>query len=223
MAAESTLLISELFYSIQGESTLAGAPCAFIRLAGCNLRCSYCDARYTYEEPGQSRTLAELTAFVAAYPAALIEITGGEPLLQDNIYPLMAALVTAGRTVLLETNGSLPLDRVAAGVMKIMDIKCPDSTMQDAMRWENLASLTSHDNLKFVISSRNDFSWATRQLRARLPGLGQDDNLPVVLFSPVLGKLAPALLADWILAEQLPVRLQLQLHKLLWPGSERGV
>jgi len=223
VAAEPTLLVSELFYSIQGESTLAGAPCAFIRLDGCNLRCSYCDARYTYEEPGQTRTVVELTAFIATHPTALVEITGGEPLLQDNVYPLMAALVGAGRTVLLETNGSLTLDRVPTGVGKVMDIECPASGMQEAMRWESLACLTGNDNLKFVLSSRDDFTWAADQLRAHLPGLGRDTNLPVAIFSPVLDKLAPARLAAWILAEGLPVRLQLQLHKLLWPGSPRGV
>lgn len=223
MADEPILQISELFYSIQGESTLAGAPCTFIRLADCNLRCSYCDASYTYEEPGQDIGLAELLAFVDQHPVALVEITGGEPLLQEGVYPLFDALLARGRQVLLETNGSVSLARVPAPVIKVMDIKCPSSTMHEQTDLDNLQYLAAHDNLKFVISNREDFDWAVRLLSERLPTLGADPGLPTVLFSPVTEQLHPASLVRWIMEAELPVRLQLQLHKIIWPNQKRGI
>lgn len=209
--------VSELFFSIQGESSYAGAPCLFIRLAGCNLRCSYCDARYTYEEEGSATGLVEILAFVDEHPGFPVEITGGEPLLQENVYPLMAALLAAGRTVLLETNGSINLGRVPAEVVKIMDIKCPGSGMADRFLEENLALMGPADEIKFVLSSRADYEWATAMLSNTALGHGN-----IIHFSPVPGLLNATELAEWILADQLPVRLQLQLHKTLWPGEDRG-
>jgi len=218
MAADSpTLAVSELFYSIQGESTFAGLPCLFIRLAGCNLRCNYCDARYTYEEKGDEKTIATLLSFVDATPGLPVEITGGEPLLQPDTILLMRELLPRGRTVLLETNGSLPLSAVPAEVIKIVDVKCPDSGMHNHLLLENLAALQPHDELKFVLSSRRDYDYAVSFIEThRL--LGRK-----LLFSPVTGRLQPAELASWLLADRLAVRLQLQLHKILWPDEKRGV
>ncbi|NTV12697.1 MAG: radical SAM protein [Desulfobulbaceae bacterium] len=212
-----TLEIAELFFSIQGESSYAGQPCVFIRLAGCNLRCHFCDARYAIEEPPTRRTLAELLAFAAEYPGFPVEVTGGEPLLQEGVYQLMTDLLAAGRLVLLETNGSLPLDRVPAGVIKIVDVKCPDSGTSESFVLGNLQQLSPTDELKFVISSRDDYNWAVDFLREH----GLPDHR-VVHFSPVTTILEPGIIADWILADRLPVRLQIQLHKVLWPEALRG-
>jgi len=212
------LQLSEIFYSIQGESSFAGYPCLFFRLSGCNLRCSYCDAKYTYEEPASPTALSALLAEAARYPKALVEITGGEPLLQDGVYPLMEALLAEGRTVLLETNGSLSLARVPLGVVKILDLKCPDSGMAGQMDLANLDLLDPRDEIKFVLSSRPDYDWA----RAMLAEHRLAEKAKVIL-SPVIDRLAPSLLAEWLLADALPARLQLQLHTLLWPGLKRGV
>ncbi len=218
------LQISELFYSIQGESTRAGLPCAFIRLAGCNLRCSYCDSRYTWEEAGTEMDLAGIHAWLDAYPGVMVEITGGEPLLQAPVFSLMQQLVDRGRTVLLETGGSLDIAQVPDQVAVIMDLKCPGSGMAGQNRWQNIETLRqrgirgARDEVKFVLSSAEDFSWADRVVSEhRLCQL-----LPV-LFSPVTDRLDPAELAALILARQLPVRLQLQLHTRIWPQCKRGV
>lgn len=218
------LLISELFYSIQGESTQAGLPCLFIRLTGCNLRCHYCDARYTWEEPGTPMTIAAILAWVAQTPVVPVEITGGEPLLQDAVYPLMDGLLRDGRAVLLETNGSLSLDRVPDAVRIVMDIKCPESGMTEHNLPDNLRLLRARgergcrDEIKFVLSSETDFHWA-RHLVRREQVIGM---LPI-LFSPVQPLLPPAVLAHLLLEHRLTVRLQLQLHTLLWPGQTRSV
>lgn len=212
-----TLNISELFFSIQGESSYAGRPCVFIRLAGCNLHCHFCDAGYANAEPPTRRSVTEILAFVAEYPGFLVEVTGGEPLLQAEVYPLLESLLASGRQVLLETNGSLPLDRVPTGVIKIVDVKCPDSGTGRSFAQNNLRLLGPEDELKFVISSRDDYNWALEFLREHhLPGPR------IVHFSPVTTLLEPGALADWILADRLPVRLQIQLHKVLWPGALRG-
>lgn len=218
------LRISELFYSIQGESTRAGLPCLFVRLAGCNLRCAYCDARYTWEEAGTSMEWPDILAWVERFPGVMVEITGGEPLLQAGTLPLIQALLDAGRTVLLETNGSLPLDEVPDQAGIIMDIKCPDSGMAAHNLPENLVLLRERsqrgcqDEIKLALSSEADFHWARTVLEGnRLP-----PAVPV-LFSPVRPLLDPATLARLILAHRLPVRLQLQLHTLLWPDRSRGV
>ncbi|MFZ5774433.1 MAG: radical SAM protein [Thermodesulfobacteriota bacterium] len=214
---DNLLTISEIFYSIQGESSHAGLPCLFFRLSGCNLRCSYCDARYACDEPGEVMPIDALLAEAARHPGVLVEITGGEPLLQEGVYPLMEGLLAAGRTVLLETNGSLPIDRVPAGVCRILDLKCPDSGMNDWVEWANLSLLTPRDEIKFVVSSRRDYEWAREILR--MHGLGARVN---TILSPVTTRLAPAELASWLLEDRLPARLQLQLHTLLWPGKKRG-
>ena len=219
-----TLLVSELFYSLQGESTRAGLPCLFIRLAGCNLRCRYCDASYTWEEAGTITPLADILAFAGQYPGVMIEITGGEPLLQPSVYVLMQALVDRQRMILLETNGSLALDRVPGQVTIIMDVKCPDSGMADRHLPSNFEMIRQRsrrhcqDEIKFVLSSSADFDWASKVVeQERLA------EYVAVLFSPVTAKLPPPQLAELILRHQLPVRLQLQLHTLLWPGQSRGV
>ncbi len=219
-----TLLVSELFYSIQGESTRAGLPCLFVRLSGCNLRCSYCDASYTWEEAGQAMSVAELLSWIKGVPAVMVEITGGEPLTQPAVYPLMSALLDTGRPLLLETNGSLPLDRVADEVGIIMDIKCPGSGMDAHNLEENLEILRARqqrgcrDEIKCVLSSEDDFHWA-RELVCR-EGL---EDWAVLFFSPVVSRLTPASLAALLLAHRLTVRLQIQLHTILWPELRRGV
>ena len=219
------LQVSELFYSIQGESTYAGYPCVFIRLAGCNLRCSYCDARYTYEEEPRLMAVEELLAFTRRYPAALVQITGGEPLAQEQVYLLLEELMWEERLVLLETNGSISLGRVPAAVVKIMDLKCPDSNMSDRMNLENLKLLTPADELKCVISSRSDYEWAVSMLRTHIPALANPAAIKKrvkILFSPVTERLSPELLAQWLLDDGLQVRLQLQLHRILWPRKTRA-
>lgn len=223
MLTDPALTVSELFYSIQGESTYAGLPCVFIRLAGCNLRCDYCDARYTYNEAGQNTGLSKIMAFVNQYPGAMVEITGGEPLLQDNVIPLMETLVAEQRLVLLETNGSLDISKVPSGVTVIMDIKCPGSGMPESLRPENLTALKEGDEIKFVLTSRQDYDWAVAFIKDHALTFPSNEQAPrSLLFSPVPGKLPPAQLAAWILHDQLPVRLQIQLHKILWPENDRG-
>jgi 7-carboxy-7-deazaguanine synthase len=218
------LRVSELFYSLQGESVRAGLPCAFVRLSGCNLRCSYCDSQYTWEEQGRLMSAAEICAWLEQYPGLLTEITGGEPLLQEAVYPLMDALLAQGRELLLETSGSLSIAKVPAAVRVILDIKCPDSGMAAKNDWNNLALLHQHrdagsqDEIKFVLTSLEDAAWAAQVVRQH----ELTDLLPV-LFSPVIERLAPEQLAAFILQEQLPVRLQLQLHRQIWPGLSRGV
>ncbi len=225
MTALQYLNISELFYSIQGESTYAGLPCVFIRLAGCNLRCGYCDARYTYEEAPTAMDLAAILAFVDKYPEVLVEITGGEPLVQTNVHPLIELLLARGRTVLLETNGSWPIDKVAREAIVIMDIKTPGSGMVEAFATDNIAYARARNSIiqgtcefKFVLTDQNDYHWA-RDLVHR-HNLSQSGP---VLFSPARGQVSPLDLATWILQDQLAVRLQLQLHTLIWPQLSRGV
>ncbi|HIJ89851.1 MAG: radical SAM protein [Desulfobulbaceae bacterium] len=219
MRDKPTLQLSEVFYSIQGESSFAGYPCLFFRLSGCNLRCSYCDAKYTYEEPATPTTVSDLLIEAAQYPNVHhIEITGGEPLLQEEVYPLMDGLLAAGRTVLLETNGSLGIERVPKEVIRIVDLKCPDSTMAEKMNLANLYLLMPHDEIKFVLSSRADYDWAKAMM-----GEHRLAEKAKVILSPVTNRLQPALLAQWLMADALPARLQLQLHTLLWPGLKRGV
>lgn len=217
MATDPSVSISEIFFSIQGESTYSGLPCFFIRLSGCNLRCSFCDARYTYEEPGEKFLVSELLEQANGYPGAIVEITGGEPLLQVGVYPLMEGLLAADRTVLLETNGSISLASVPARVIKIMDLKCPGSGMHDRMDLANFNYLTDNDEVKFVIGSRQDYDWAVRLIEE----YDLADRIKP-LFSPNTETMAATDLAALILADNLPVRLQLQLHKTLWPDMSRG-
>lgn len=217
MKTQLQLDLSELFFSIQGESSFAGSPCVFIRLAGCNLRCSYCDASYTYEEKSFQKSVAEILEYVDDFDTLPVEITGGEPLLQDNVYPLMEELLAAGHKVLLETNGSINLGKVPAGVVKIVDVKCPGSGMADSFLPENFELLNQEDEIKCVLTSRADYEWAKALLTDR-----QLFNHNTIHFSPVSGQLDAAEIADWLLADKLPVRLQLQLHKILWPDVDRG-
>ncbi|MGD9950806.1 MAG: 7-carboxy-7-deazaguanine synthase QueE [Desulfobulbus sp.] len=218
------LLVSELFYSIQGESAWAGLPCLFVRLAGCNLRCSYCDAGYTWQEPGQVMEPAAIMNWIVQSPGTMVELTGGEPLQQNGIYPLMQELLEHDRILLLETNGSLPICAVPDDVHIIMDVKCPDSGMAEHNLAENMKVLWERqrrgcrDELKFVLCSENDFHFA-RDMVVR----NNLERLLPVLFSPVASRFPPAHLAELLLKYHLNVRLQLQLHTLLWPSQSRGV
>ncbi len=216
--------IAEIFYSIQGESTFAGFPCVFIRLSGCNLHCSYCDTQYAVLEPGKAMTVDDILAQADLYPNALVEITGGEPLLQQNVYALMDRLVTNNRKVLIETNGSLDISAIPIDVTVIMDIKCPDSG-SNAMHHENIETIHRRaalrkgaTEIKFVLSSLADYIWA-KELTIQYDLSG---SAPV-LFSPVKNRLPVEDLASAILNDELPVRLQLQLHPIIWPNIQRGV
>jgi 7-carboxy-7-deazaguanine synthase len=212
------LTINEIFYSIQGESTRAGQPCVFVRLTACDLRCTWCDTAYAFHE-GQKRTLDEVVADVERYGCQLVEITGGEPLLQEDVYPLMQRLLDRGRTVLLETGGHRPTVDVPSEVIKIVDVKCPASGESGTTDWNNLDALSAHDEVKFVIENRGDYEFAVEVVRRhRLAG-----RCAAILFSPVHGVLDPRTLSEWILADQVPARLQVQLHKYIWPASMRGV
>lgn len=212
------LTVNEIFHSIQGESDHAGRPCVFVRLTGCDLRCVWCDTPYAFHE-GRRVAVDEVVAEVEGYGCSLVEITGGEPLLQPDVYPLMDRLLAAGATVLLETGGHVSLERVPADVVKVMDVKCPGSGESDRNAWDNLGRLADHDQVKFVIADRADYEYARDVVRRhRL-----DARAAAVLFSPVHGVLPPERLAEWVLADRLPVRLQVQLHKVLWGAETRGV
>jgi 7-carboxy-7-deazaguanine synthase len=212
-----TLIVNEIFYSIQGESTYAGLPCAFIRLTGCNLRCTYCDTTYAYDE-GVEMELADIVNRIGRYRCRLVEITGGEPLLQNQTPQLIQKLFDQGYEVLLETNGSLDIDRVDPLCHRIMDIKCPSSGQSEKNCWDNLKRLTSLDQVKFVIGDLRDYQFAKTKIDLLAPDLPTGQ----ILFSPVAEKMPPALLAEWILCDRLPVRLQLQLHRIIWPDRPRG-
>ena len=212
------LTINEIFHSIQGESTRAGKPCVFVRLTGCDLRCSWCDTPYAFHE-GRKRTLDEVVDEVEQYGCELVEITGGEPLLQDDVYPLMQRLLDNGRTVLLETGGHRSIAAVPGGVIKIVDVKCPASGESDRNDWTNLDVLSPHDEVKFVIADRRDYDYAVDVVRRH----GLPDRCAAILFSPVHDVLHPRTLSEWMLADGVPARLQVQLHKYIWPASTRGV
>jgi 7-carboxy-7-deazaguanine synthase len=212
------LTINEIFHSIQGESTHTGLPCVFVRLTACDLRCSWCDTPYAFHE-GRKMSLDAVLDSVAAYDCPLVEITGGEPLLQPDVYPLMDALLERGHTVLLETGGHRSIANVPAGVVRIVDVKCPASGESGTTDWNNLDALSAHDEVKFVIENRGDYEFAVEVVRRhRLAG-----RCAAILFSPVHGVLDPRTLSEWILADQVPARLQVQLHKYIWPASMRGV
>ena len=211
------LLVNEFFLSLQGESTWAGRLCFFVRLTGCHLRCGYCDTEYAFYE-GKATSQDEVMDHVREAGSSLVQITGGEPLLQKPVYPLMERLLAEGYEVMLETSGTLDASRVPEGVCRIFDIKTPGSGEVDGNRWDNFSPdrLRSGDEIKFVICSREDYEWARDVVRGKLAGV----NIPV-LFSPEWNGVEPAQLADWIVADRLPVRFQLQLHKLLW-GDRPG-
>jgi 7-carboxy-7-deazaguanine synthase len=212
------LTINEIFHSIQGESSHAGQLCVFVRLTACDLRCSWCDTPYAFHE-GRKMSIDEVIAAVEAHGSPLVEITGGEPLLQEDVYPLMERLLAGGRTVMLETGGHRPIGRVPAAVLKIVDIKCPASGEAAKNDWSNLDALQPHDEVKFVVQDRADYEFA-REVIARydLPS-----RTAAVLLSPVHLVLEAKTLSEWMLADRLPARLQLQLHKYIWAPSTRGV
>jgi len=213
------LKVNEIFYSIQGESSYAGRPCVFVRLTGCNLRCSYCDTQYAYDE-GDLMEISDVLQKVASYKCPLVEVTGGEPLVQKETPYLIHSLLEAGHEVLLETNGSQDIRQVDERCVKIMDIKCPTSGEEGKSDLKNLALLADTDEIKFVIGDREDYEYAKKIL-------GSMDLKPSpinrVHFSPVFGKMDPGLLAKWLLADHLDVRLHLQIHKIIWDPEKRGV
>jgi 7-carboxy-7-deazaguanine synthase len=212
------LTVNEIFYSIQGESTYAGRPCVFVRLTACDLRCSWCDTEYAFHE-GHKESLDEVLGRVDSYACPLVEVTGGEPLLQEDVYPLMQALIDRGRTVLLETGGHRTTVRVPEEVVTILDVKCPGSGEAHRNDWTNLDRVRPHDEVKFVIKDRSDYEFA-RDIVARYD-LAR--RAAAIHFSPVHGVLDPKTLSEWVLADRLPVRLQLQLHKYIWEPRTRGV
>ncbi len=208
--------VNEIFHSIQGESSWSGQPCVFIRLTGCNLRCAYCDTSYAYEQ-GALMEIPEILERVGELRCSLVEVTGGEPLLQADTPRLIVRLLNAGHTVLLETNGSLDIGVVDRRCVRIVDIKCPSSGMSGQNDLRNLEKLGAHDELKFVIGTREDYEFARRIISSIPAARGR------INFSPVFGAVDPRLLAGWILEDRLPVRLNLQLHKIIWGPEATGV
>jgi 7-carboxy-7-deazaguanine synthase len=211
------LTINEIFYSIQGESTRMGLPCVFVRLTECNLRCTYCDTEYAFYE-GKERTLESIIEEVTSYNCNLVEITGGEPLLQENVYELMTRFCDRGYEVMLETSGNMHVGKVDGRVRKIIDMKTPSSGMLKHNDYRNLEIAAATDEIKFVIGSRLDYDWAKKVM--------EEYKLPqrlTVLMSVVFSDLTPQTLAEWVLADRLPVRFQLQMHKYIWTPETRGV
>lgn len=213
------LKVNEIFYSIQGESSYAGRPCVFVRLTGCNLRCTYCDTQYAYEE-GQQLEISEIIDRVTSYECLLVDVTGGEPLLQKETPVLIRRLLEQGLEVLMETNGSYDINKVDKRCVRIVDIKCPSSGEQEENNLRNLTKLTGRDEIKCVIGGREDFEYAKRVLS--LTDV-KPFSINSVHFSPIFGKLDPKVLAGWILEDHLNVRLHLQLHKVIWGPEQRGV
>jgi 7-carboxy-7-deazaguanine synthase len=211
--------VNEIFYSIQGESTFAGFPCIFIRMTGCNLRCAYCDTTYAYEE-GDDIPIESILTTIKKFSCNLIEVTGGEPLIQDKTPDLISALINNGYTVLLETNGSQDISTVDTRCIRIVDIKCPSSEMDNKNYWKNLDYITPNDQLKFVIAHRQDYLYAKKVLDS--PAIKGRKKL-LINFSPVFNKIDLKDLAEWILADNLTVRLQIQLHKYIWGEHIKGV
>ena len=211
------LKINEIFKSIQGESTCMGLPCAFIRLTGCNLRCTYCDTEYSFYE-GKDMTLKQIIDTIVPMKTKLVEITGGEPMLQENVIPLMSKLINMNYTVLLETSGAISLKNVPKEVKKIVDFKCPSSGMEDKNLWTILEELNKEDEIKFVIGDKIDYQW-TKKIVEKY----QLNKKWTILLSPVFEKLSLEELSKWILTDNFNVRLQLQMHKYIWDPEKRGV
>jgi 7-carboxy-7-deazaguanine synthase len=209
--------VAEIFHSIQGESSRAGMPCTFVRVAGCNLECLWCDTSRACGEPW---TVGAVVKKVESYGCKLVEITGGEPLLQPSCPELAQRLLDEGYTVLLETNGSLPIDAMPPDVIRIVDFKCPDSGMMDRVHWPNIGLLNpARDEAKFVVASRADYEWSRDVIRKH----ALEERCAYVLISPVWGRINLEDLAGWILEDRLPVRLQLQVHKFIWGPDATGV
>ena len=212
------LTVNEIFHSIQGESTHSGRRCVFVRLTACDLRCSWCDTPYAFTE-GRKMSLDEVVDQVKAFDCPVVEITGGEPLLQKDVYPLMQRLLDDGLTVMVETGGHISVEQVPRGVIRVMDVKCPGSGESARNDWSNLQRLDAHDEVKFVIKDRGDYDYA-KDVVQKHALIGR---VAAVLFSPVHGVQDPKPLAEWILADRLDVRLQLQAHKYIWDPQTRGV
>lgn len=208
---DSSLRITEIFYSLQGEARTAGRPTVFVRLTGCPLRCTYCDSEYAFFG-GERLSLPEILEQVASYKPQYVCVTGGEPLAQPNCLPLLEALCDQGYDVSLETSGAMSIESVDTRVSRVVDLKTPDSNESARNLYENVAFLTPNDQVKFVICSRADYEWA----RMKMDECGLTDKVDEVLFSPCAGELSPTDLADWIVEDNLPVRFQVQLHKILW-------
>ena len=217
LASEETLVVHEVYASIQGESTHAGRPCTFVRLAACHLRCTWCDTPHAFDE-GTRRAVDDVVAEAHGRGIERVEVTGGEPLLQPGVYPLMARLCDLGHVVLLETSGSLDIGRVDPRVVRIVDLKCPGSGEAERNRWENVALLTPKDEVKFVLADRADYEWARTVVREH-----RLDRRCEVLLSTAHGLLAPADVVGWMLEDGLDARFQLQLHKVIWDPAARGV
>jgi 7-carboxy-7-deazaguanine synthase len=217
MTTSSILRVTEIFHSIQGESTFAGRPCVFVRLTGCPLRCTWCDTAYAFYG-GTEQSIDDIVANIRKFDCRVVEVTGGEPLAQSNAVSLLTRLCDEGYTVLLETSGAADTSTVDPRVHIILDVKCPGSGMMDQMHWPNVERLRPHDEVKFVIQDRVDYEWA-KDIATR----HQLADRCAVLFSPVFGTLDPRQLAEWVLADRLPIRFQLQMHKHIWAPDMRGV
>ena len=212
-----SLKINEIYYSVQGESTHAGRPCIFIRLTYCNLRCSYCDTEYAFYD-GKDMEITDIMSEIKRWDCNLVEVTGGEPLFQDECIDLLNELVNSNYEVMLETGGSLSISDVPKKVVKIVDFKCPSSGMVKKNLWSIVDDLQAHDEVKFVIGNREDFDWAKDRITEY-----SLDKICTLLFSPTFGEIDPQQIVEWILAENLPVRMQLQMHKMIWSPAEKGV
>ncbi len=218
MSKEDTLVVHEIYASIQGESTFAGLPCTFVRTTGCNLRCVWCDTPQAFYG-GERMRRADVLARALSFTTPLVEVTGGEPLLQPGVLPLLAELCDAGRTVLVETSGEADVSGVDARVHKVMDLKCPASGESHRNRWSNLEHIGPRDEIKFVLADRGDYEW----MRATVSERALVARTPHLLASTVFGKLAPRELVAWVLEVALPVRVQLQMHKYVWAPNQTGV
>lgn len=212
-----SLKINEIYYSVQGESTHSGCPCIFIRLTYCNLRCSYCDTEYAFYD-GKDMEITDIMIEIKRWDCNLVEVTGGEPLFQDECIDLLNELVNSNYEVMLETGGSLSISDVPKKVVKIVDFKCPSSGMVKKNLWSIVDDLQAHDEVKFVIGNREDFDWAKDRITEY-----SLDKICTLLFSPTFGEIDPQQIVEWILAENLPVRMQLQMHKMIWSPEEKGV
>ena len=212
-----SLKVNEIYYSIQGESTHAGRPCIFIRLTYCNLRCTYCDTEYAFYD-GKDMEISEIMDRINQWNCNLVEVTGGEPLFQAECIHLLKELINQNYEVMLETGGSLSISDVPIEIIKIVDFKCPSSGMEKKNLWSIVNDLQPHDEVKFVIGDREDFEWAEEMLNKY-----SLNEKCAILFSPTFGKIEPSLIVEWILEENLPVRMQLQMHKHIWEPKEKGV